>query len=76
VSILKASKLGYYYQDGDIRRFILKNTNISFERGRFYTIVGQSGSGKTTLGLSSRQALYITTKMRRLRIKYWLIGAK
>ncbi|MGX6969389.1 ABC transporter ATP-binding protein [Vagococcus bubulae] len=49
MSILKASKLGYYYQDGDIRRFILKNTNISFERGRFYTIVGQSGSGKTTL---------------------------
>ena len=49
MSILKASKLNYYYQDGDTRRFILKNTNVSFEKGQFYSIVGQSGSGKTTL---------------------------
>lgn len=49
MSILKATKLNYYYQDGDTRRFILKNTNITFEKGKFYTIVGQSGSGKTTL---------------------------
>ncbi|UUV99458.1 ABC transporter ATP-binding protein [Vagococcus luciliae] len=48
MSILKASKLNYYYQDGDTRRFILKNTNVSFEKGQFYSIVGQSGSGKTT----------------------------
>lgn len=47
--ILKASKLNHYYQDGDTRRFILKNTNVAFEKGKFYTIVGQSGSGKTTL---------------------------
>lgn len=49
MSILKASKLNYYYQDGDTRRYILKNTNVSFEKGKFYSIVGQSGSGKTTL---------------------------
>ena len=49
MSILKASKLNYYYQDGDTRRFILKNTSVSFEKGKFYSIVGQSGSGKTTL---------------------------
>jgi len=48
MSILKASKLNYYYQDGDTRRYILKNTNVSFEKGKFYSIVGQSGSGKTT----------------------------
>ncbi|RGI31894.1 MULTISPECIES: ABC transporter ATP-binding protein [Enterococcaceae] len=48
MSILKASKLNYYYQDGDTRRFILKNMNVSFEKGQFYSIVGQSGSGKTT----------------------------
>ncbi|WP_462258434.1 ABC transporter ATP-binding protein [Vagococcus teuberi] len=47
--MLKASKLNHYYQDGDTRRFILKNTNVAFEKGKFYTIVGQSGSGKTTL---------------------------
>ncbi len=27
----------------------MKNTNVAFEKGKFYTIVGQSGSGKTTL---------------------------
>ncbi|MDX8045752.1 ABC transporter ATP-binding protein [Gracilibacillus sp. S3-1-1] len=47
--ILEAKDLNYYYQDGESRRFILKDTNVSFEKGKFYTILGQSGSGKTTL---------------------------
>lgn len=47
--ILEAKDLNYYYQDGEQRRYILKDTSISFERGKFYTILGQSGSGKTTL---------------------------
>lgn len=29
---------------------ILKNINLSFEEGKFYTIIGPSGAGKTTLG--------------------------
>lgn len=49
MAILKARKLDYFYQDGDKLRYILKNTNVDFEQGTFYTIVGQSGSGKTTL---------------------------
>lgn len=49
MSIIKARKLDYYYQDGDKLRYILKNTNVDFEQGTFYCIVGQSGSGKTTL---------------------------
>lgn len=48
MTILKANKLSYYYQDGDQRRFILKDTTVAFEEGKFYTILGQSGSGKTT----------------------------
>ncbi len=47
--ILEAKELNYYYQDGEERRYILKNTSVSFEKGKFYTILGQSGSGKTTL---------------------------
>lgn len=49
MAILKARKLDYFYQDGDKLRYILKNTNVDFDKGKFYTIVGQSGSGKTTL---------------------------
>lgn len=56
--ILEAKNLSYFYQDGENRRYILKNTDISFEKGKFYTILGQSGSGKTTL-LSLLSALEI-----------------
>lgn len=48
MAILEAKNLSYFYQDGDQRRYILKNTNVSFEKGKFYSILGQSGSGKTT----------------------------
>ncbi|MDQ0255967.1 putative ABC transport system ATP-binding protein [Evansella vedderi] len=46
--ILEAKNLNYYYQDGENRRYILRDTNASFEKGKFYTILGHSGSGKTT----------------------------
>ncbi len=47
--VLSIDKLCYYYQDGDIKRYILKDISYNFERGKFYTILGESGSGKTTL---------------------------
>ena len=47
--ILTLSDISYFYKDGDARRYILKNLNYSFEKGKFYTILGESGSGKTTL---------------------------
>lgn len=40
--------LNYFYQDGDTRRFVLRDVNCEFEKGTFYTILGHSGSGKTT----------------------------
>ena len=46
--ILTAQNLSYYYQDGDTQRYILKDASFEFERGKFYTILGESGSGKTT----------------------------
>ncbi|MGY3777636.1 ABC transporter ATP-binding protein [Isobaculum melis] len=48
MAILETKNVNYYYQDGDQRRYILKDTSVSFEKGKFYTILGQSGSGKTT----------------------------
>jgi putative ABC transport system ATP-binding protein len=47
-NILTAQNLSYFYQDGDTRRFILRDASYNFERGKFYTILGESGSGKTT----------------------------
>jgi len=48
MAILETKNINYFYQDGDRRRYILKDVNLSFEKGKFYTILGQSGSGKTT----------------------------
>lgn len=47
--LLEAKDLNYYYQDGDRLRYILKDTSVAFEKGKFYAVLGQSGSGKTTL---------------------------
>lgn len=48
MAILEVKDLEYFYQDGENRRYILRNTNVSFEKGKLYAILGQSGSGKTT----------------------------
>ncbi|MBE6116759.1 MAG: ABC transporter ATP-binding protein, partial [Erysipelotrichaceae bacterium] len=48
MNILEVKDLLYYYQDGSKKRIILEGMNASFERGKFYTILGESGSGKTT----------------------------
>lgn len=48
MNIMEVKDLLYYYQDGSKKRIILEGVNASFERGKFYTILGESGSGKTT----------------------------
>ena len=48
-SIIAVNQISYFYQDGEQRRFILKDVSCSFRKGVFYTILGASGSGKTTL---------------------------
>lgn len=48
MALLETKEVDYYYQDGDQRRYILKETSVAFEKGTFYAILGQSGSGKTT----------------------------
>lgn len=53
-SILEFQNISYWYKQENKKQDILKNINISFERGNFYTITGPSGSGKTTfLALAS-----------------------
>ncbi|WP_346889856.1 ABC transporter ATP-binding protein [Clostridium sp. UBA1056] len=48
-AILELKNISYHYQDASKRVSILNNVDFSFEKGKFYTILGSSGSGKTTL---------------------------
>ena len=48
MSILEVKDLYFTYPDGDARKVILNEVNVAFEKGKFYTILGESGSGKTT----------------------------
>ena len=48
MAILETKDLYFTYPDGENRKVILNNVNVSFEKGKFYTILGASGSGKTT----------------------------
>jgi len=48
MAFISVKDINYFYQDGDTRRFILKDISCEFEKGKFYTILGESGSGKTT----------------------------
>ncbi|GAA0776968.1 ABC transporter ATP-binding protein [Clostridium subterminale] len=53
-TVLKFKNVSYHYQDGSKKSSILKQIDFSFEKGKFYTILGSSGSGKTTfLALAS-----------------------
>ena len=46
--MIKANNLGKCYYDPD-EKWVVKNVDVSFEKGKFISIVGRSGSGKSTL---------------------------
>ncbi|UAL49433.1 ABC transporter ATP-binding protein [Sutcliffiella horikoshii] len=46
--LLSLQQVSYWYKQGSMQQYILKDVDMAFERGTFYTIVGPSGSGKTT----------------------------
>ena len=48
-SILAAENVSYTYQSKYQKVLALKSVSCTFEKGKFYAIVGHSGSGKTTL---------------------------
>jgi putative ABC transport system ATP-binding protein len=47
MSVLKLENISYKYSDGN--KFVLKDINYEFDKGKTYAIKGKSGSGKTTL---------------------------
>lgn len=47
MSILEIKNVSYQYKSSKGK--VLSNVNESFEKGKFYAIVGKSGSGKSTL---------------------------
>lgn len=52
--LLQLQNVSYWYKHENKKHDILKNINVSFDRGFFHTIIGPSGSGKTTfLALAS-----------------------
>lgn len=47
-TVLTFENVSFGYKDGTKKLEILKDANVSFENGTFYSIIGPSGSGKTT----------------------------
>lgn len=60
---LRTHNIGYWYTNNP-DDYLFKNVNLTFEKGKVYSILGQSGSGKTTFlsllaGLDSPKAVKI-----------------
>lgn len=49
MSLIECQNINRYFGAGENRVHILKNINLSIEKGDFVAIIGQSGSGKSTL---------------------------
>ena len=57
---LRTHNIGYWYTNNP-DDYLFKDINLTFEKGKIYSILGQSGSGKTTFlsllaGLDSPKA--------------------
>jgi putative ABC transport system ATP-binding protein len=57
-ALLKFQNVNYWYTHQNQKKQILKDANVEFQKGNFYTVIGPSGSGKTTF-LSLASALEV-----------------
>ena len=48
-SLIECKNINRYFGEGENRVHVLKNINLSIQKGDFVAIIGQSGSGKSTL---------------------------
>ncbi len=48
-NIIEVKNATFNYTDGDAKKTVIKDFNISFKRGTFNVILGHNGSGKSTL---------------------------
>lgn len=48
-NIIELKDVSFEYSEGDGSRCVLKNFNLSVERGKFLCILGHNGSGKSTV---------------------------
>ena len=48
-NIIEVKNVTFEYSDGDRKKTVIENFDISFERGSFTVILGHNGSGKSTL---------------------------
>ena len=49
MNIIELKKINKYFGAGSNRVHVLKNVDLSIEKGDFVAIIGQSGSGKSTM---------------------------
>lgn len=49
MSFIQCTNINRYFGEGDNRVHVLKNIDLTIEKGDFVAIIGQSGSGKSTL---------------------------
>ena len=49
MSLIECKNINRYFGEGENRVHILKNINLTIQKGDFVAIIGQSGSGKSTL---------------------------
>jgi putative ABC transport system ATP-binding protein len=47
--LIVIEQLSKWFDEGDQRRVVLNDINVSFDRGEFVVLLGKSGSGKSTL---------------------------
>ena len=47
--LIRIEQLSKWFDEGDQRRVVLNDINVSFGRGEFVVLLGKSGSGKSTL---------------------------